>query len=996
MRKLLLPCLLLSSISLISQIIYPGTPTTGTAETVFDYSVSKCHADDLPDAPARAFRNAAGKINLLASHYTSWRMTGSTFSALSKNCTSVMDSHLDSDPSKFNNKEWISSTYTTDGINIHALIHEEYVPCGDWNTCWYNAITYASSADSGKTYTHTTAPSHLVAASPYQSPYPTTHVPFGIFGGSNIIEKDGYYYKLVQLEAYKLQDYGVGVLRTTNLSDPTSWRGWDGTGYNVTFVNPYTATGYTIADKILAPVSRDVIGKMCASLTFNTYFNKFMVVDYTVGEINGQLKYGFYYSLSDDLINWTAKRIIYQFNSSTWVAGGLNYPSIIDHDDVTRNFERPDQTVYLYYTKWNSGLDRDLMRMSVTFNKETATEFVVNSTTDLGDATPGDGICKTTGNVCSLRAAIEEANARPPYDGYDTVPLPINFLISGTGVKTITPTTYLPEIFYPLYINGYGQTGASVNTNNFNQGLNTAIKIVINAEDGGTHALAFHCGNNTVKGLSVINGNIDFLFEDGYSKSSDYNTVEGCFVGMGSNGTTSYPGAINFNNQDYNTVGGTSNASRNLIGGGVIVTNSDYNSITNNYFGTDYTGNASSNSTANSIEINDSSAYNSIGGSLSSEINLISAGNRGVILAGANCEYNEILGNYIGVARDGMTALGNNSAGITLNSNTHHNTIGSPGAGNVISDNSADEAGIWMDNAHDNTIQSNYIGTDATLTAYIGNGDVGNFSGGIVLKGSGSYNNTIGGLTANQGNIIANNSSHGIAIFSDAGDGNAMLSNLIYNNEEMGIDISADDSPNTNDNLDSDSGPNGSQNFPVFTNAVASSSAISFFGTLNSKASGTYTVQYFYNSNCDASGNGEGEVLIGSENVTTNASGNGTLAGSFSVVVPVGAFVSALATDANNNTSEFSVCQEVEVLTNTVEVNSLHIKVYPKLASEFITVTSDELCNYTLSDEQGKIVKTGKTDNQKSILDVSDLNPGIYFITLNGISYVETQKIVKQ
>ena len=40
-----------------------------------------------------------------------------------------------------------------------------------------------------------------------------------------------------------------------------------------------------------------------------------------------------------------------------------------------------------------------------------AATFTVNSTGDLGDATPGDGICSTEGLDCTLRAAIEEANA---------------------------------------------------------------------------------------------------------------------------------------------------------------------------------------------------------------------------------------------------------------------------------------------------------------------------------------------------------------------------------------------------------------------------------------------------------------------------------------------------------------------------------------------------------------------------------------------------------
>jgi len=46
--------------------------------------------------------------------------------------------------------------------------------------------------------------------------------------------------------------------------------------------------------------------------------------------------------------------------------------------------------------------------------------FVVNSSADVDDANPGDGVCATAGGVCTLRAAVQEANAHP---GADTIQL---------------------------------------------------------------------------------------------------------------------------------------------------------------------------------------------------------------------------------------------------------------------------------------------------------------------------------------------------------------------------------------------------------------------------------------------------------------------------------------------------------------------------------------------------------------------------------------------
>lgn len=60
-------------------------------------------------------------------------------------------------------------------------------------------------------------------------------------------------------------------------------------------------------------------------------------------------------------------------------------------------------------------------------------EFTVDRPDDAVDAVPGDGVCATAPEPgCSLRAAIQEANALP---GLDTVVLPAGtFLLSLEGI----------------------------------------------------------------------------------------------------------------------------------------------------------------------------------------------------------------------------------------------------------------------------------------------------------------------------------------------------------------------------------------------------------------------------------------------------------------------------------------------------------------------------------------------------------------------------------
>src|SRR5215217_986665 len=95
-----------------------------------------------------------------------------------------------------------------------------------------------------------------------------------------------------------------------------------------------------------------------------------------------------------------------------------------------------------------------------------APPIVVTFNGDQGDLDPNDGVCDfstATSQDCTLRAAIEEANAR-------TGPDEIDFLVRNafrdpaTGVVTFTPQSALPVITGRVTINGYSQPGAHPNT----------------------------------------------------------------------------------------------------------------------------------------------------------------------------------------------------------------------------------------------------------------------------------------------------------------------------------------------------------------------------------------------------------------------------------------------------------------------------------------------------------------------------------------------------
>ena len=113
---------------------------------------------------------------------------------------------------------------------------------------------------------------------------------------------------------------------------------------------------------------------------------------------------------------------------------------------------------------------------------------------------------------------------------------------------------------------------------------------------------------------------------------------------------------------------------------------------------------------------------------------------------------NIVEGNYIGTNATGDAALGNASDGIQLDWQAQGNTIGGsvPGAGNVVSGNGQAGGIVAYGNSSDTLIQGNYVGTNAAGTAALG----GNIECGILLT---SGSNTVGGTSAGARNVISGN-----------------------------------------------------------------------------------------------------------------------------------------------------------------------------------------------------------------------------------------------
>ncbi len=294
-----------------------------------------------------------------------------------------------------------------------------------------------------------------------------------------------------------------------------------------------------------------------------------------------------------------------------------------------------------------------------------------------------------------------------------------------------------------------------------------------------------------------------------------------------------------------------------------------------------------------SYAISMTSDNNVIGGSAAhGRRNVISGNSNALNISGLN---NKVSNNFIGTTADGLAALGNIS-GIFLAGSASNNTIGgtNPIARNVIVDHFG--SGIILV-GDDNVIRGNLIGVGRDGTTPLPNGI------GISVESSG---NTIGGIGAGESNLIAHSTYYGIRV---AGSGppvdNEMRGNSIYDNGDLGIDLDGD-GVDTNDNGDFDSGPNGFQNYPNL-HGISDSGILS--ATLNSTANTVYYLDIYRNDTCDSTGHGEGRELVYWNSYATGMNGrvNVTIDTSFWNISP-GDYLTALVTDPNGNTSEFSAC----------------------------------------------------------------------------------------
>ena len=472
----------------------------------------------------------------------------------------------------------------------------------------------------------------------------------------------------------------------------------------------------------------------------------------------------------------------------------------------------------------------------------------------------------------------------------------------------------------------------------------TGTSAIPNATDG----LTLRGGFNQV-GLpgqgNLISGNIrSGILTQGVDRGS--NKIQGNVIGLNSAGEN-LPNLIGLHIQnELNEIGGVEDGEENVISGnsafGVAISTSNAreNSVFGNFIGTDATGENPSNASLFGVRLTNA-VENTIGGIDDGQANVISGhAGSGVLLAFAGTKDNEIVGNRIGTNLAGDTAVPNGGDGARIVQGASDNEFRE----NQVSGNQGRGFSTDGANTRGNDFLFNLIGTDESGSNALHNGTGGTLRllapeseiSGNTISGPDSgilafrnatdlviQDNIIGldngpqmtngirflaGAERSQitGNTIAHNEK---GILVERGTGHRIQGNSIFDNSVIGIDLGTDGGT-ANDAGDADTGANNLQNTPVLISATLASGTLSLtynVDSTNGNSAYDLEVEFFLSD-----GNGQGRTLLGSDQYTSSNIGQNRGVSIHVDDIVAGNMVVATATDADGNTSEFSLQIEIQ------------------------------------------------------------------------------------
>jgi hypothetical protein len=307
----------------------------------------------MPDAPVRAVRLLDGTVRLFASSSGNYAWSGKSVDELERDCRSSFRGKLDDDPSKFDDRGWISSVWTQDGKTVSALVHNEFhghrrpvlCPSAKYIDCWYNSIVTAQSSDGGQTFVRDDSPGMRIAPRARFRPGGQA----GYFSPSNVVAKDGRHFFFAYAARDGDQQLGNCLWRLPLSGAEQRLAYWSGSGFEDVWGSPYL-------DVVRSPPCRIIprLPAPVASVVRHEPSGRFIAI---LATANGKQGSGIYTSESSDLNRWSEpRRLIDAPVRSNFFCGGpqpLLYPSLIDPRSEDQNFGSIGNDVYLFVATYD-------------------------------------------------------------------------------------------------------------------------------------------------------------------------------------------------------------------------------------------------------------------------------------------------------------------------------------------------------------------------------------------------------------------------------------------------------------------------------------------------------------------------------------------------------------------------------------------------------------------------------------------------------------------
>lgn len=332
----------------------------------------RCAANDIPDAPARAWRGADGSVRLIAGQHRNRVWSGRSLDTLARDCRIVHEGRGDPDPAALDDRSWIAAVVTRDGHDLAALAHMEFqghrhpgrCALGSYRACWRNALVALRSRDGGQSFAR--ARERAVVA---DLPVPYTGRegrPTGYFGPSNIVARDGFWWVWLFAEAWGPQARGVCLLRAPADRWPPDWSAWDGAGFAARLDGRAAAAPARVCQPLPG------LGSTLAGVVTHRPTGLLLAVEAARRrDSTGAERTGIWYRTASDPTDWSPPRLLIELPllfAHRCEPVVYAYPSLLDPTSDSRIFDSVGDRPWLYLTELASSdckpsMERRLVRL---------------------------------------------------------------------------------------------------------------------------------------------------------------------------------------------------------------------------------------------------------------------------------------------------------------------------------------------------------------------------------------------------------------------------------------------------------------------------------------------------------------------------------------------------------------------------------------------------------------------------------------------------------